>query len=45
MRETIMFFDMFSDYEPPEDMYSCLAQAAIVSAGVDPAARMVDVTV
>ena len=43
MRETIYFFDMFSDYEPPEDMHSSFSQAAVVSANVNAISRLVDV--
>ena len=45
MTETILFLDMFSDYEPPEELRSCLLQAAIVSARIDANSRRVDMAV
>ena len=45
MRETIYFYDMFSDYQPPEELQSYLSQAVVVSADIDPSARLVDVFV
>ena len=45
MKETVLFLDMFSAYVPPEELKSCLSQAAVVAADIDPANRGVDVTV
>ena len=45
MKETVFFLQMFSDYTPPEELKSCLDQAAVVSAEVDPASRHVGVAV
>ena len=39
------FLDMFSAYEPPETLRSCLSQAAIVAADIDPSARRVSVVI
>ncbi len=41
MSQQIMFLNMFPDYEPPEELYAALSQAAIVAAGIDPARRSV----
>ena len=43
MKETVYFFHMFSDYEPPEPLYSALSQAAIVAADLNPEGRFVSV--
>ena len=45
MAEAILFLNMFSDYEPPEELRSCLSQAAVVSAQIDVNSRRVDMTV
>ena len=45
MRETVLFLQMFSDYEPPEELASCLSQAAVVSAQVNPPMRRIEVTI
>ena len=39
------FLDMFSAYEPPETLRSCLSQAAIVAADIDPYKRRVSVEI
>lgn len=44
MNETVLFLDMFSAYEPPEELMSYLSQAAITAAQIDPASRKVTVT-
>ena len=36
---------MFPDYEPPEELYAALSQAAIVAADIDPEQRSVEVAV
>ena len=36
---------MFPDYEPPEELYAALSQAAIVAADIDPEERTVSVAV
>ena len=45
MREKTLFLNMFSDYEPPEALKSVLSQAVISAADLDPAQRLVWVTV
>ncbi len=45
MSEKIYFFNMFPDYEPPEELYAALSQAAIVAADIDPQSRRVCVAV
>ena len=45
MSEQIYFFNMFPDYEPPEELNEALSQAAIVAADIDPATRRVCVAV
>ena len=44
MSETVYFLNMFSDYEPPEELKSHLSQAAVISAQISAASRWVDVT-
>ncbi len=41
MTEKIPFLNMFPDYEPPEELYAALSQAAIAAADIDPASRSV----
>ena len=43
MDRQVYFFDMFPDYEPPEELYDALSQAAVVAADIDAAARSVSV--
>ena len=43
MDRQVYFFDMFSDYEPPEEFFDALSQAAVVAADIDAAARSVSV--
>ena len=45
MNEQIYFFNMFPDYEPPEELQEALSQAAIVAADIDPENRQVHVAV
>ena len=45
MENETCFLDMFSAYEPPETLRSCLSQAAIVAADIDPSARRVSVVI
>ena len=45
MNQKVYFFDMFSDYEPPETLKSVLSQAAIAAADIDPATRRISVAV
>ena len=45
MKETILFLDMFSDYEPPESLKSALSQAAVSAADIDPQLRIISVTI
>ncbi len=45
MKETILFLDMFSDYEPPEPLKSALSQAAVSAANIDPQQRKISVTI
>ena len=35
MNEKIQFLNMFSDYEPPEELRNALNQAAVVAADID----------
>ncbi len=44
MNNQTRFFDMFSDYLPPEALKSALSQAAIVAADVNPANRSISVS-
>ena len=43
MKEQVFFLNMFPDYEPPEELYEALSQAAVVAADIDPAAGRVEV--
>jgi len=43
MTQKVYFFDMFSDYEPPEALQNALSQAAIAAADIDPRHRRIDV--
>ena len=43
MEDQIFFLDMFPDYEPPEELYAALSQAAIAAADIDPETRSVHV--
>ena len=43
MEEQICFLNMFPDYEPPEELYAALSQAAIAAADIDPETRSVHV--
>ncbi len=43
MNEKTLFFNMFSDYEPPETLKSALSQAVIVAADLDPVRRRAEV--
>ena len=45
MNERTYFLNMFSDYEPPEELVSVLSQAAIVAADIDPETRRVSAAV
>ncbi len=45
MTEQVYFLNMFPDYEPPEELYAALSQAAIAAADIDAAARSVSVAV
>ena len=43
MENTVLFLNMFSDYEPPEALRAAFSQAAIVAADIDAPARSVTV--
>ena len=43
MTQKVYFFDMFSDYEPPEALKSALSQAAIAAADIDAHRRRISV--
>ena len=43
MTEKVYFFDMFSDFEPPETLKSLLSQAVIVAADIDAHRRSISV--
>ena len=45
MTQKVYFFDMFSDYEPPEALKSVLSQAAIVAADIDAQRRRISVAI
>ena len=45
MTEKVYFFDMFSDYEPPETLHGVLSQAAIAAADIDAQRRKISVAV
>ena len=45
MTQKVYFFDMFSDYEPPETLKSVLSQAAIAAADIDAHRRKISVAV
>ncbi len=45
MDEQIQFLNMFSQYQPPEALYSALSQAALVAADIDPDSRRVNVAI
>ena len=45
MENKVTILDMFPDYQPPEELPSALAQAAIVAADIDPEERVVSVAV
>ena len=45
MQEHILFLNMFSQYQPPEDIRDVLSQAAVVAADIDPQRRRVEVCV
>ena len=42
MSDTILFLNMFSQYQPPEALQSALSQAAVVAADIDPERRRVE---
>ena len=44
MKEKIQFLDMFSACTPPEELYSCLSQAAVLAADIDPTNRYMEIT-
>ena len=43
MEEQIFFLNMFPDYEPPEELYAALSQAAIAAADISAEERSVHV--
>ena len=45
MNQHVYIFNMFPDYEPPEELKEALSQAAIVAADIDPEERSVSVAV
>ena len=45
MKKTVFFLNMFSDYEPPEELREALSQAAIVAADIVPETGRVAVAV
>ena len=42
MSEFISLLNMFSLYEPPEELHSLLSQAAVVAADIDPETQRVE---
>ena len=45
MSKTVFFLNMFPDYQPSEDLYGALSQAAITAADIDPESRSVTVAI
>ena len=45
MKQNVFFLNMFPDYEPPEELYTALSQAAIVAADIFPETGTVEVAV
>ena len=45
MTQKVYFFDMFSDYEPPETLRSVLSQAAVAAADIDAQHRRISVAI
>ena len=45
MHETVLFLDMFNQYQPPETLQSVLSQAAVVAADIDPTNRRIDICI
>jgi len=45
MSKTVLFLNMFPDYQPPEPLLGMLSQAAITAADIDPEKRAVTVAV
>ena len=45
MNQQVYLFNMFPDYEPPEELRAALSQAAIVAADLEPEERSVSVAV
>ena len=45
MSERILFLNMFSQYQPPEPLYSALSQAAVLAADIDQTMRSIEVSV
>ena len=43
MNKTVLFLNMFPDYQPPEPLLGMLSQAAITAADIDPETRSVTV--
>ena len=43
MNQQVYLFNMFPDYEPPEELNAALSQAAIAAADIDPEGRSVSV--
>lgn len=43
MDKTVLFLDMFPDFQPPDELRSALSQAAIAAADIDPVAQKVQV--
>ena len=45
MQEQILFLNMFSDYQPQEDLGQFLLDAQMLSADIDPAERRITVKI
>ncbi len=45
MKETVLFLNMFSDYEPPEELKPALSQAVVVAADIHAESRSVHAAV
>ncbi len=45
MNKSVLFLDMFPDFQPPDELRSALSQAVIAAADIDPIAQSVQVAV
>ena len=45
MAEQVLFLQLFSLYEPPEELYAALSQAAVAAADIHPETQSVNVAI